>query len=618
MLGFRKSRKFFPEIEPQEVFLDNLSKQKNEEIGVSDKKLEIPLSKRILQGFYLVFLILIILLFGKTFQLQIVQGEDYLKKSESNRFIVSSVKAERGVIYDQNLNQLVFNKPSFDLFCYKKDLIEEEKERERILKEISIIINNDFSELKEKIDKGNSLPILITENLDYQSLILLEARKNDFPGFKIEKSEIREYKDGSSFAHLIGYLRKTGEKTGLEFSYDEALTEKTGRIKEKRDAQGNLLSEEVDFFPEAGNNLLLWLDSELQKKIQEELLSTMESVSANRSAAVALDAKTGGVLALVSLPSFDNNLFSQGMTDEQWQIINSDPNHPLFNRVISGLGYPTGSVIKPLIGVAALEEEVITANTTLDCPLEICIQNPWLPEEQSCYADWKYHGPSNLKRAIAESVNTFFYPVGGGYKSFKGLGATKIKEWLEEFNWGFKTGIDLPKEGQGILPTLDNKWLLGDTYHFSIGQGSFSVTPLQVAAAYVAIANGGKIYQPQVVKKIIDTDKNTVREIAPNLLKEIPADSENLEIVRQGMQLAVTSPDGSSYRLNSLPVSSAAKTGTAQTGEKEHYHNWIAAFAPYEDPQIVLVIVIEDVEEKMAVAIPPTERILNWYFSGRE
>ena len=615
MLKFQKLKKCAREIEPHEIFLDYLSKKKNEEVGLSEKKLEVPLSKRVLQLFYFISLVLIIILFSQTFQLQIVQGEDFFKKSEANRFIVNLVKAERGVIYDKDLNQLVFNKPAFSLYCYQKNLPEDEKEKEEILKEISIIINKDFNEFKEKINKTDVSPIPIIENLDYQSLIILEARKKEFIGFEIEKTEIREYQDGSSFSHLIGYFRKTGEKTGLEFSYDDFLTEKTGKIKEKRDAQGNLLSEEVDSFPEDGNSLVLWLDCELQKKIQEELIKTMESVSANKGAAVALDAKTGGVLALVSIPSFDNNLFSQGMTAEQWQSINEHPDYPLFNRAISGLGYPTGSVIKPLIGLAALEEEIINSKTILDCPLEICIQNPWLPEEQSCYADWKYHGPSNLKRAIAESVNTFFYQVGGGYEKFKGLGATKIKEWLAKFNWGSKTNIDLPKEGQGFLPDLEKEWRLGDTYHLSIGQGPFAITPLQVAVAYAAIANGGKIYQPQVVQKIIDVNKNIIEEKAPNLLSEIPTDSENLEVVRQGMKQAVTSPQGSSNLLNSLPVSSAAKTGTAQTGEKEHYHNWISVFAPYEDPEIVLVIVIDDVEEKMAVAIPPAEQILNWYFS---
>ncbi|MDP3991258.1 MAG: penicillin-binding transpeptidase domain-containing protein, partial [Candidatus Nealsonbacteria bacterium] len=305
----------------------------------------------------------------------------------------------------------------------------------------------------------------------------------------------------------------------------------------------------------------------------------------------------------------------QGMTQEEWQKINSDPQKPLFNRVISGIGYPTGSTIKPLIGIAALEEGIINGNTQLYSPLEICIQNPWYPEKEDCYADWQYHGTSDIKRAIAESVNTFFYQVGGGYESFKGLGVTKIKKWLEIFGWGTETGIDLFEEGKGILPNLEDDWRLGDTYHLSIGQGKFSITPLQVTSAYVAIANKGKIFQPQVVQKIINSNKEIIKEINPKIVRTIPAQEKNLEIVRQGMKQAVTSPQGSSYILNSLPVSAAAKTGTAQTGQEDVYHNWVTVFAPYDNPKIVLTVIIENVKGLQAAALPVAKEVLDRYFS---
>ena len=576
LAGF-KVKKFKKEIELQEILLDSLAQKKEKEIGIFEKRLETPLSRRILLGFWVSFLILLFVLFGKTFQLQVLEGKTLTARSAENEFIIHSIQSERGVIYDQNLKQLVFNKPSFDLICEGK---------------------------------------VVAKDLDHQNLILWETKIEKFPECEIKNNTAREYLEGSALPHLLGYRRRTGEKTGLEKYYDEVLKARPGELQIKKDVYGNPISKEIVSLPESGHSLVLWLDSDLQKKIRETLEKGIKRVGAQRGAAVALNPKTGGVIALVSWPDFDNNLFSQGISESQWRELQDDPNDPFFNRAISGFGYPTGSTIKPLIGLAALEEGIINANTKIFCPLEICVQNPWYPEKEECYTDWKYHGTSDLKRAIAESVNTFFYQIGGGYQDFKGLGATKIKEWLKIFGWGSETGIDLPKEGKGILPDLEQDWRLGDTYHFSIGQGPFAVTPLQEATAYVAIANKGKLFQPQVVKEIIDDQKQVIKKIEPGLVKEIPASQEHLEVVRQGMRQAVTSPASPAYILNSLPVTAASKTGTAQIHkEKEIYHTWVTVFAPYQNPQIVLTLVIENVEGMQLSALPIAKEILEWYFS---
>ena len=453
-----KINKFRREIEPNEVLLDALSQNKEKEIGISEKKLEIPISQIILKVFWIGILLLFLIFFGRTFQLQIIDGKTFSELSEKNKFVVKSIKAERGVIYDQNLTQMVYNKPSFTLICEGR---------------------------------------VTMENIDHNTLLKLKTSPDDYPGCSIEDKTLREYRLGPLFSHLVGYLRPAGEKAGLERYYDKILEPKSGELQIKRDARGNFISEEIIFMPESGNSLVLWLDSALQEKITAALEAAIKMAGAKGGAVIALDPKTGGVLSLVSLPNFDNNLFSQGFSQKQWEKLINDPNNPLFNRAISGIGYPAGSTIKPIIGLAALEEEIIKPETQLDSPLEICIANPWYPDEKNCYADWSYHGVSDLRRAIAESVNTFFYQVGGGYKNFKGLGARKIKEWLEVFNWGSKTGIDLPGEGMGVLPDLEKEWRIGDTYHFSIGQGPFSIPPIQETAAYTAIANGGKILQPQ-------------------------------------------------------------------------------------------------------------------------
>lgn len=537
------------EIEPQEVLLDSLAKKREEELGISEKKLELPISQKIMQGFFLAFFIVVFIFLVRTFQLQILEGETFAQLSKENEFIIRSIKAERGVIYDSNFNQLVFNKPSFDFFCQDK---------------------------------------IVSEKLDHQTLLFFETRIDDYPGCEIKNNTVREYILGPVFSQLIGYKRKTEEKTGLEQYYDYILKARDGQLQIKRDAKGNIISKEIVSLPEPGQSLVLWLNADLQKKLYQSLEQTIKGVGSRVGAAIALDPKTGGVLALVSYPSFDNNLFSQELSSDAWQSLNNNPDHPFFNRVIAGIGYPTGSVIKPLIGIAALEEGVIGPDTQIYSPLEICVQNPWYPEKQDCYADWKYHGNSDLKRAIAESVNTFFYQVGGGYQNLKGLGASKIKKWLEIFGWGSTTGIDLPEEGKGILPDLEQDWRLGDTYHLSIGQGRFTVTPLQVAAAFVAVANGGKLFQPQIAKEIIDSEKNLIKSPEPKLLKEILVSEENLETVRQGMRQSVTFSESPAHILNSLPVAVASKTGTAQTGKEEIYHNWLPDWYEYRQRRLLV------------------------------
>ena len=614
-LGKFKIKRPQKEIEFHEVLLDSLAQKKEREFGLSEQKLEVLLPQRILQAFWLGFLILTLVLFGKTAQLQIWDRDALVQASEDNRYVIRLIQAQRGVIYDKNMTQLVFNKPSFDLIVRPTDLPEDESKREEVFKNIAQIVGQDYETLSKKINVSSLAELVVAENLDYKTLILFEARSHEFPGFEAKNNTVREYISGPVFSHLIGYQRKAGEKKGLEEYYDNILGANPGELQVKRDVFGNPIDKEVVVQPSPGQSLVLYLDAGLQRKLSETMEIIIQSVGAKGGAAVAIDPKTGGVLAMVSFPNFDNNLFSQGMTQEEWNSINSNPQNPLFNRAISGIGYPTGSTIKPLMGLAVLEEGVIKPDTQIYSPLEICVQNPWFADKQDCYADWKYHGSSDLRRAIAESVNTFFYQVGGGYKGFVGLGATKIKKWLQVFNWGSKTGIDLPEEGEGILPDLKNDWRLGDTYHLSIGQGSFSITPLQVAVAYVAIANGGTLFQPQVVHEVVDIGKNVLEKFEPKILREIPAQDDNFKVVKEGMRQAVTSPQGSSYLLSSLPVAAAAKTGTAQTGKEDVYHNWVTVFAPYNDPRIVLTIVIENVKGVQVASLPVAQEVLNWYFS---
>jgi len=589
------------EIEPQEIFSDQFT------------RLEVPLSKKALKGTLLFFIIFLFFLFVKTFQFQILENKKYSVLANENKFIFHSIIAARGVIYDSQGEQLVFNESSFDLVLDEDKLPEDESERIRVLEEV------------EEITKGNY------DNLDHQTLVLLETKIAQFPGFQIEQNSIRYYKEGSSFAHLIGYTGKESDeeyvgRDGLEKSYEEILRKNPGKIRIKRDAFGNLLSKEIISLPESGKSLVLWLDSGLEKKIEQTLNNVLQNIGAEKAVGVALNPKTGGVLALVSIPSYDNNLFSKGADQEALKNLLQDPQeqNPLFNRAIAGL-YPTGSTIKPLIASAALEEEIISPSKKINCQGKIVIPHRYDPEVSTEKQDWRVHGLTNMKKAIAESCNVYFYTVGGGYENQEGLGPSRIKEYLELFGWGKKTGIDLPAETNGLIPFPDWKkevkeenWWDGDTYNLSIGQGDIKVTPLQVASAFVAIANKGTLYKPKVVKQIVDSEKNLIEEIRSEILRENFINPENLEIVRQGMRMAVTgegSPYASAILLNSLPVSAAAKTGTAETFRSDYYHNWIAVFAPYDDPEIVLIIMIEDIEGLQSAVLPVAKEVLNWYFT---
>lgn len=607
------------EIEPHETLLDKLAQEKEEELGISEKKFEVPLLKKVLQLLLILVFILNSVIFAKTFQLQVIEGKNLSALAEENKFIIHQIQAERGVIYDRNFHQLVFNQPSFDLVCRKIDLPQDEAEREKVLKEVSGIIQT-TEDLKKKIEESKEPVVLVSENLDHQTLIILETKIRELTGFQIKNNTVRDYLAGLSFSHLIGYKRKTGERTGLEKSYDEILGEKPGEILTERDAKGNLISQETIFLPESGESLVLWLDSELQKKIEEELKKKLKETGAEIGAAVALDPKTGGILALVSLPSFDNNLFSKGISEEEWDQIDKNPLKPLFNRVISG-EYLTGSAIKPLIASAALEEEMISPQKKINCQGQIKVEHEYDPEIIYTFRDWKTHGWTDMRKAIAESCNVYFYHLGGGYGDQEGLGPTKIKKYLELFGWGSKTGIDLPQESEGFLPDpnwkkeeLGETWYDGDTYHLSIGQGYLRVTLLQMAASFMPLANGGKLLRPKVVKEIIDSDKNLIKEMEPEIIREGFIGAEHLEVVRQGMRQAVTSGTATGW-LDQLRTPVAAKTGSAQTGKKDYLDNWITVFAPYEDPQIVLTIMIEGVKEDQVVTPPIAKAILEWYFA---
>lgn len=329
-------------------------------------------------------------------------------------------------------------------------------------------------------------------------------------------------------------------------------------------------------------------------------------------ALVAIDPRNGEILALASAPTFDNNLFTQQKDPAALAALFQDERNPLFFRPTDGQ-YPSGSTMKPFVASAALSLGVITPTTTVNSTGGIRVGQWFFPDWQS-----GGHGITNVRKAIAQSVNTFFYMVGGGGDGFQGLGVSRLVPFLARFGFGQASGIDLPGEAIGLLPTPEwkeetknERWYIGDTYHLAIGQGDVLVTPLQMAVATAAIANGGTVYQPRLVTTVEDAAGRR-SALGPQTKGELVASSQTLAVVREGMRDGVL--DGSSRAMQSLPVSSAGKTGTAQFGNGSATHAWFTAFAPYEDPTLAIAVVVESGGEGHAAALPVARDVIAAYF----
>jgi len=594
-------------LDSEEILWDAML-QKNSG-GTLNSKIEIPLTERVLKGFNIVFFIFLGVIIISCVWFQLFRYKEFSTKAQNNKFVITSLTAQRGVIYDRNYDQLVFNKPTYALI-FDKDVENSDFEK------ISWILDKDVEKIVEESDDRE---VIIAQDIDYDTLVLINSNLMELPGFSLKNVDIRKYKLDNVFSHVLGYHRLSGENQGLESTYNDFLSPVLGERQEGRDVYGNILSEEIITQPEPGDSLVLYLDSKLQEKLYETMKFYMKNVPIRTGVAIAQDPKTGGVLAMASFPDYNNNLFSEGISTENWNKLINDPHHPFLNRVISGK-YATGSVIKPLIASAALEEGVIKDYDNMFCDGKIIVENPWYEDKPWIFNDWRTHGWVDIRKAIAESCNVFFYTIGGGNKDIDGLGAERIKEYLDYFGWETELGIDLPGEIVGFVPdkawkqeTLDTIWMPGDTYNLSIGQGFLGVTPLEINNSFVSLVNGGDLLKPRLVDKIISQDKKVVEDFGIEIIGNIPIDQDNLNIVMEGMKGTVEY--GTASSLSRLPVTAGAKTGTAQAAKDGYYHNWITVFAPYDDPEIVMTLMVENVQELYTVVLPTARDVLSWYFA---
>jgi penicillin-binding protein 2 len=364
-----------------------------------------------------------------------------------------------------------------------------------------------------------------------------------------------------------------------------------------------------------GDNLMLSIDFGLQKKLATELKAQMKKAKVEKAAAIAVNPQNGEILAYVSLPSYDNNLFAKEISQKNYNNLLNDTSSPLLDRVSQG-EYTSGSIINPFFAAAALAEGNIKTDTTVN-------SNGGIKIGQWTFPDWKPggHGVTNVYKAIAQSVNTFFYAIGGGYKNIKGMGPEVMKKYLEKFGFGNYVDIDKEGEAKGHIPTPEWKlevkgepWYLGDTYNMSIGQGDVLVTPLQMVNGLMSIANGGTMYKLHFLKAVLDADGNKKSEKSAEVVKKDFISKTAIEAVREGMRQTITS--GSGRLLNTLPVAAAGKTGTAQFGpNNSKKHAWFTVFAPYNKPTIAMVVLVEGGGEGSTYAVPVAKNTLQWYFS---
>ena len=616
----KKSRS---EIEPEEILLDRKLAM----------KLETPLKNN---GFLIIFTVSILILglfWGRAFWLQIKNGDYYTSMSNKNSIRFYHSRPPRGIIYDINHQAITSNTPDFSLLIIPADLPARTDELNKWISQLAKIIKKDNSEIEnfiKSLNKNSTEPALFKSNLDRETLMSLETNSAILPAIFINKETRRDYNGGGYFSHIIGYVGKvTGGdlktdsyygaldfigKDGLEAQYEKELRGSPGKIAVSVNSENTILKTLIAKEAAPGNNLILSIDGDLQKFLTNALNDKIIQTNSTGAAAVVLNVKSGEIIALVSLPSFDFNSQTYG------EII-KDKNKPLFNRAIGGF-YPAGSTIKPFVASAALAENIIDPNFKIDDTLGyIKIENQYDPNIVYTYRDWKAHGFVDMRRAIAVSANVYFYVIGGGYKNIKGLGIDRIKKYLNIFGFGSNLGIDLPGESSGLIPdpswkkSVKNEgWFTGDTYNVSIGQGDTIITPLQLASAIGAVANGGTLWKPKLVLKITDHRNNSIREFKPESIRANIVDESKLKVVREGLRKAVT--EGSAYLLNDLPIKVAGKTGTAQiTNTFRKTNAWFTGFAPYDNPEIALAIIVEGAGEGSTAAVPVAKEVFYWYYN---
>ncbi|MBI1885825.1 MAG: penicillin-binding protein 2 [Chloroflexi bacterium] len=611
------------------------------------KKNEPPPGSR--KGVFAILRLLVVVLFlilsVQLIRLQILQGDEYEERAAINALREVPVSSARGLIFDRNGRPLVRNIATFAAAVVPGDL--PSRNETQVYRQLSQVIEMPVGEIVGKVqehleDRNPYDPVIVKENLGFQKALVLRELEPYLPGVKLVTQATRQYTAGLLTSHVLGYvgaisaeeyakLKDDGYllndrvgKTGVELVYEALLRGRPGKKLVEVDAAGHERKLILEKRPLDGSNLVLTIDLQLQKRLRDTL--AQYAAGSEGAAAVVMDVDSGEILAMVSLPEFDNNIFSGPLRPGELQRLIDAPGKPLVNHTIAEM-YPPGSTFKTVVGAAALQEGVATPSTTIVSRGYITVTNQYDPNVVYVYKDWAALGALDFYGGIAMSSDVYFYYLAGGKadEGFVGLGEQRLARYARTFGLGQPTGIDLPGESPGLVPdaiwkeeTIGEPWFVGDTYNFGIGQGYLAVTPLQLLTAVSTIANGGEVLEPHLLHEVQDSHGNVVEEAERTVRRRVPVDPGYLEIVTEAMRQSVSRGVATTAAVAGLEV--AGKTGTAEFGSPlgdgtHDTHGWFVGFAPYDDPQVAIVVFVQRGGGGQDAA-PVAADILDYMFNG--
>ncbi len=582
---------------------------------------------------------------GRLWQLQVVETDAYRAQAARNRNRTEPVPPVRGRIFDRNRAPLVANVPVFSAWLTPSTL---PPEREGpVLHNLAQLTGERMDSLRFKLSLARaqpSQPSRMAPVVPRESALAIEERRNDLPGASVRITTRREYGHGDTLGHILGFTgpiaaedvddyRRRGVRfdedvglAGIERSLQDQLRGQDGERRLEVDALGR----EVDVLaftpPAVGRDAVLTMAVPEQRAIREILARHLALREQGAGVVVVLRPDNGDVVAMVSLPDYDNNIFAQGASAEDLERLSSDARRPLINHAVSGL-YPPGSTYKVIAASGALEAGVVLPQSKINCEGRLILPSGWT------FNDWlpQGHGLVDLERAIAESCNIYFYNVSGGnpYTKLRGLGNRRLAEFEQQFGFGAPTGIEIPGEASGLVPTsqwkaehLQQPWVTGDTYHAAIGQGLVQVTPLQVASMYAAIGNGGRMMRPRLVSRLLDNAGRVVERVPAQVRGTLPISAAHLRLLQTGLNQAVNGPNGTGVRARSAYTVVAGKTGTAEySGQRDGEgrlpsHAWFAGYAPAVQPDYAFAVMVRDGGEGSFAAAPIARDIVDFLMTG--
>ncbi len=579
------------------------------------------------------------ILISRLWYLQIQLGDEYKKLAENNRVRYLEVAAPRGNILDRKGREVVTNRPSFNVVWVRED----NRLDDELIKRMARILGVDVSELLAKIRKmagtPGHIPIRLAEDIDWDKVAYVENNRMELPGIKIEVVPLRVYHYGNVASHVIGYLGQINKKElekaepgvyrggdmigkmGLERLQEKDLRGEKGRHYMEVNALGFEQRNLKGVDPLPGNDLQLTLDMDMQKVAEDIMMEEEKS-----GAVVAIEVNTGRLLVVASSPVLELDKFIGGISHKNWQEMLDNPYHPLINKLVQGQ-YPPASTYKIVTAIAGLAEGVITPDTIIYCPGHYRFGN-------RTYRCWKRsgHGAVDLKRALSESCDVYFYQVG------QRLGVNRLAGYATRLGLGKKTGVEMEHEKSGLIPTSEWKmkrygkpWQEGETLSVAIGQGFDLVTPVQLALMTATVANGGTLYKPSLIETVRDPDGRVLEQFKPVVLERFTGQGRNMQLVREGLIEAVNGKRGTGRRARLKNITVAGKTGTAQVVRLKQYkhlkeedipykyrdHAWFTCFAPAENPEIAVSVLVEHGLHGGSAAAPIARAVLEEYFGDR-